>query len=205
MDPWIIGLIALLGIVAIVALLWWSARKRSARLQHRFGPEYDRMVDTTGDRRHVETELAGREKRWATLDVKPLDLETRDEFARQWRDTQARFVDEPGTAVEEGDRLVGEVMRTRGYPVEDFEQREADLSVDHAGVVEQYRTAHGISMAYQHGQASTEDLRQAMVHYRRCSKSSWRPTGTGTSAWSSCAMSRSGGASPVARTCLLGR
>lgn len=166
MQPEIIALIALLVIIMAGVLIWIGARRRSERLRRRFGPEYDRMVETAGRRRQAESELARRESRRAELDIRPLDRETRDEFARQWRDTQARFVDEPGPAVEDGDRLVGDVMRTRGYPVEDFQQREADLSVDHPLVLRHYRAAHGISIAYLHGEASTEDLRQAMIHYR---------------------------------------
>jgi FtsZ-interacting cell division protein ZipA len=166
MDPIVIGLIVLVVLVLVGVWMWIAGRRRSERLQERFGPEYDRMVETSGDRRRAESELAAREKRRAALDIRPVDPETRDEFARQWRDTQARFVDEPGAAVQDADRLVAEVMRTRGYPVEDFTQREADISVDHPGVAENYRAAHGISLAHRQGQASTEDLRQAMVHYR---------------------------------------
>jgi hypothetical protein len=166
MEPEIIALIALAVIVIAGIWIWIASRRRSQRLQERFGPEYDRMVETDGDRRKVESELAAREKRRSALDIRPLDPETRDEFARQWRDTQARFVDEPGPAVQEADRLVAEVMKTRGYPMDDFQQREADVSVDHPQVVEHYRAGHGISLAYEHGEASTEDLRQAMVHYR---------------------------------------
>jgi hypothetical protein len=166
MEPEIIALIVLAVLVIVAVWIWIASRRRSERLQRRFGPEYERTVQTSGDRREAESELVTREKRRAQLDIRPLDPDARDEYARQWRDTQARFVDEPGPAVEDADRLVADVMRTRGYPVEDFEQREADVSVDHATVVQNYRAAHGISLAYRHGAASTEDLRQAMVHYR---------------------------------------
>jgi hypothetical protein len=166
MDLLIIVLIAL-GIIAIAGLIYaWYANRRRRRLRERFGPEYDRMVEERGTRRGVDSELATREKRRQRLDIRPLEPEARDEYARRWRDTQARFVDEPGPAVAEADRLVMEVMRERGYPVEDFAQREADLSVEHPTVLEHYRAAHGISMARSQGQATTEDLRQAMVHYR---------------------------------------
>ena len=166
MDLLIVVLIAL-GVIAVAGLIYWAyANRRSSRLRQRFGPEYDRMVDQRGTRRGVEGELVAREKRRSRLDVRPLAPEARDEYARRWRDTQARFVDEPGPAVQEADDLVHEVMRERGYPVENFAQREADLSVDHPTVLEHYRAAHGISMARQQGQATTEDLRQAMVHYR---------------------------------------
>jgi hypothetical protein len=166
MDLLIVILIAL-GVIAVAGVIYWAyASRRSSRLRERFGPEYDRMVEQRGTRRGVEGELAAREKRRSRLDIRPLDPDARDEYARRWRDTQARFVDEPGPAVQEADDLVHEVMRARGYPVEEFSQREADLSVDHPTVLEHYRAAHGISMARSQGQATTEDLRQAMVHYR---------------------------------------
>jgi hypothetical protein len=166
MDPEIIAVLALVVLVLVGVWVWIASRRRSERLQRRFGPEYDRTVETSGSRRSAESELVAREERRGKLDIRPLEPEKRDDFVRQWRDTQARFVDEPGPAVEEADRLVAEVMRARGYPVEDFEQREADISVDHASVVDNYRAAHGISLANRHGEANTEDLRQAMVHYR---------------------------------------
>jgi hypothetical protein len=166
MQPEIIALIALAALVVIAVVIVMAANRRSQRLRERFGPEYERMVDQGGSRRKVESELATRQRRVARLDIRPLDPEARDEYARQWRDTQARFVDEPAEALRAADRLVADVMRDRGYPVEEFEQREADISVDHPQVVANYRAAHGISMAAEHGRAGTEDLRQAMVHYR---------------------------------------
>jgi hypothetical protein len=166
MDLLIVILIAL-AVIAVAGIVYWAiVNRRRSRLRERFGPEYDRMVEQREDRRGVESELAMREKRRSRLDIRPLRPEARDEYAGRWRDTQARFVDEPGPAVGEADNLVQEVMRERGYPVEDFSQRESDLSVDHPTVLENYRSAHGISMAQSQGQASTEDLRQAMVHYR---------------------------------------
>jgi hypothetical protein len=163
----LIVVLVALGIIAVAGLIYWGVTsRRRSRLRERFGPEYDRMVEQRGARRGAESELAAREKRRQRLDIRPLQPEVREEFARRWRDTQARFVDEPGPAVAEADRLVQEVMRERGYPVEDFTQRESDLSVDHPTVLEHYRAAHGISLAQSQGQASTEDLRQAMVHYR---------------------------------------
>jgi len=166
MDLLIVILIAL-GVIAIAALIYWAiTNRRRTRLRERFGPEYDRMVEQRDDRRGVESELAMREKRRRKLDIVPLSARARDEYARRWHEIQSRFVDQPGPAVGEADGLVQEVMRERGYPVEDFSQREADLSVDHPTVLEHYRAAHGISLAQSQGQASTEDLRQAMVHYR---------------------------------------
>jgi hypothetical protein len=165
MQPEIIILIAVVAIVIVgVVIAAMYARRRSEHLRERFGPEYDRAV---GDGRfRGERELAAREHRVEELDIRPLDSERRDEYARRWRDTQAHFVDAPGEAVQEADGLVAEVMGERGYPVEDFGQREADLSVHHGDVLDHYRAAHGITMAYRQGQAGTEDLRQAMVHYR---------------------------------------
>jgi hypothetical protein len=166
MDLLIVILIAL-GVIAVAGIVYWAiVSRRRSRLRERFGPEYDRMIEQREDRRGVESELAMREKRRSKLDIRPLRPEARDEYGRRWSDTQARFVDQPGPAVGEADNLVQEVMRERGYPVDDFSQREADLSVDHPTVLENYRAAHGISMAQAQGQASTEDLRQAMVHYR---------------------------------------
>lgn len=161
---WVL-IIAAVVIVLVVAALF-AARRRRERLQERFGPEYDRQVDVSGNRRAAESELAAREKRRSKLEIRPLDPEARDRYLVSWREVQARFVDSPETAVGEADRLVADVMRERGYPVEDFEQREADISVDHPQVASEYRAAHGISMAQQHGQASTEDLRQALIHFR---------------------------------------
>jgi hypothetical protein len=166
MQPEIIVLIILAAVVLIAVAIVLAVRRRSERLRERFGPEYDRTVEQAGGRRSAESELAARQRRVDSLDIRPLDLEARDEFARQWRDAQARFVDEPAQAVAIADRLVAEVMRERGYPVEDFEQREADISVDHPRVVQNYRAGHALSMAAQQGRAGTEDLRQAMVHYR---------------------------------------
>lgn len=166
MQPEIIVLIILAAVVLIAVAIVLAVRRRSERLRERFGPEYDRTVEQAGGRRSAESELAARQRRVDSLDIRPLDLGAREEFARQWRDAQARFVDEPAQAVAIADRLVAEVMRERGYPVEDFEQREADISVDHPRVVQNYRAGHALSLAAQQGRAGTEDLRQAMVHYR---------------------------------------
>jgi hypothetical protein len=166
MQPEIIVLIILAAVVLIAVAVVLAVRQRSQRLRERFGPEYERTVEQSGGRRSAESELAARQRRVDRLDIRPLDPEARDEFARQWRDAQARFVDEPAQAVAIADRLVVQVMRERGYPVEDFERRQADISVDHPGVVQNYRAGHALSMAAQQGRAGTEDLRQAMVHYR---------------------------------------
>ena len=164
MEPGIIILIAVIAIALIALVIYLATRRRSEHLRERFGPEYDRAV--TDGRLSGERELAARQRRVERLEIRPLDQDQRDEFARRWRDTQADFVDSPGEAIQEADRLVAVVMRERGYPVEDFDQREADLSVHHGDVLGNYRAAHGITLAYQQGHAGTEDLRQAMVHYR---------------------------------------
>lgn len=162
---WIALLIVALLVGAIVA--WFvMQRRRSSQLQSRFGAEYDRTVETVGSRRHAESELEERQKRVSTLDIRPLSPVDRDRFSDQWQAIQARFVDEPTTAVVEADELLTEVMRTRGYPTGDFEQKAADLSVDHPRFVENYRAAHTIKTRRGQGQATTEDLRQAMIHYR---------------------------------------
>lgn len=167
MPSWGWVLIAI-GIVVVLALVAWNAytaRKRKG-LQERFGPEYDRTVADAPSRREAEADLAERRNRRDELEVRPLAQDSRDRYASRWHNTQAQFVDDPEPAVGEADRLIQEVMRERGYPVEDFEQRASDLSVDHPEVISNYRAAHGISVASERGKASTEDLRTAMVHYR---------------------------------------
>ncbi len=165
MEPWVWILIVVLVLIAIGAFLF-ATRRRTQGLQERFGPEYDRTVAETGQRRAAESELMERQKRREALDIRPLPDDARERYSASWNETQERFVDAPSEAVGEADRLVQEVMRERGYPVESFEQRAADISVDHPQVVEDFRAAHAISLANDHGEASTEDLRQAMVHYR---------------------------------------
>jgi hypothetical protein len=157
-----------IGIVVVLGLVAWnaySARKRKG-LQEHFGPEYDRTVADAPSRREAVSDLTERQKRREELEIRPLAPESRDRYASRWHNTQAKFVDEPEEAVGEADRLIQEVMRERGYPVQDFDQRASDLSVDHPEVISNYRAAHGISVANERGKASTEDLRTAMVHYR---------------------------------------
>jgi hypothetical protein len=154
--------IALVVVLALVA----SRQMRSRRLQQRFGPEYDRTVAEAGDRRQAESQLQERTERRQQFDIVPLDPADRDRYVEAWRQTQARFVDEPAEATREADRLITDVMRRRGYPIDDFEQRAADISVDHPQVVDDYRAAQAIAAANERSEASTEDLRQALVHYR---------------------------------------
>jgi hypothetical protein len=162
---WIVIAVAVVAVVAVAAWMAWS-RRRTTELKTQFGPEYDRTVAETGGRRKAESELDARRKRRGQLDIRSLSAASRQRFMDRWADTQARFVDAPGEAIREADALVTEVMKERGYPMDDFEQRSADVSVDHPNVVDNYRAAHGISMANDQGEASTEDLRQGMVHYR---------------------------------------
>ena len=166
MPGWVWVLIAVVVVIVFVAA--WGAwrRRRTAGLKTQFGSEYDRTVTEAGGRRAAESELDARRKRRAALDIRALDPAAREGYTVRWQQVQGRFVDGPAGAVTEADELVQEVMRARGYPVEDFAQREADISVDHPQVVENYRAAHAISLANAHDQAGTEDLRQAMVHYR---------------------------------------
>jgi hypothetical protein len=161
-------LVAILVVIVLLALLAFFAgrQRRSRRLQDKFGPEYERTVEQTGDRRAAEAELQDRAEHRQQFDVVPLEAETRTRYLEAWRNTQARFVDEPVEATREADQLITSVMRDRGYPVDDFEQRAADISVDHPQVVDDYRAAHAIAARNDRSEASTEDLRQALVHYR---------------------------------------
>jgi hypothetical protein len=156
---------AVLVVAGIVA--WFSLRKRrTEKLRAQFGAEYDRAVKEDGGRRHAEAGLKERTARVESLNIRPLAAGDRARFVESWSRVQARFVDGPGGAVTEADQLLRDVMSTRGYPVSDFEQRAADISVDHPLVMENYRTAHAIAVRQTQGQANTEDLRQAMIHYR---------------------------------------
>ena len=161
-------IIGLAVIVAVGIAAWILFRKRrTARLRTRFGgAEYSRAVQEGGNRRQAEARLDERKERVESLHIRPLASGDRTRFVESWRRVQARFVDGPGGAVTEADQLLGDVMSTRGYPVSDFEQRAADISVDHPQVMENYRTGHGIALRQTRGQASTEELRQAMIHYR---------------------------------------
>lgn len=167
MQPWIIGLVVLAALVIVAAVAWEVVRnRRSADLRRRFGTEYDHALKASGSRGRAEADLASRTKRVGSLDIHPLSPGDHDRFAERWRSTQASFVDSPTAAVTAAETLVEEVMRARGYPVGDFDQRAADISVDHPRFVEHYREARGLAVANQQGSAKTEDLRQATVHFR---------------------------------------
>ena len=167
MSTWVWILIAAAAIVVVGAIVWSALKaRRTKTLQEGFGTEYDRTVAESPSKREAEAELTERQKRREQLDVQPLSPGSRERYVIAWQQTQARFVDDPADAVGEADTLIQQVMRERGYPVEDFDQRAADVSVDHPEVANNYRAAHGISVAQSRGNATTEDLRQAMKHYR---------------------------------------
>jgi hypothetical protein len=159
----IAGLVLLILVLGGMLLM---QRRRSSHLQSHFGPEYERALKETGDKRKAEAELEQREKRVQKLSIRPLDREHRERFTKEWRRTQAEFVDDPMGSMRHADVLLQEVMSTRGYPVENFEQVASDISVDHPTVVQNYRSGHDIAVRHQRGEAGTEDLRQAMIHYR---------------------------------------
>jgi hypothetical protein len=165
-NPVIIVLvIALVAACAVAGWLYFQ-KKQSERLQMRFGPEYDRALSEHHDTSEAERELRERAERVEHLNIRTLEPGERDRFADRWQQVQARFVDDPNRATDDADELVGEVMQARGYPVGDFEQRAADVSVNHPRVVEHYRVAHMIALRNARGDADTEQLRQALVHFR---------------------------------------
>jgi hypothetical protein len=161
----IVAIIVVVIIVAAVIAVAASAARRR-RLQQRFGPEYDRAVEGNDSRRKAEAELAEREKRVRHLDLRELDPAARDSYTAQWTAIQEQFVDNPADAVTGAQSLITSVMNDRGYPTDDAAQIMADLSVEHASTLEHFRTAQDLSSRAAGGTASTEDLRQAMVHYR---------------------------------------
>jgi hypothetical protein len=167
MPSWVWVLIAI-AVVAVLGLVVWQAstRKRTGRLQEQFGPEYDRTLGKADSKRDAEAELQAREERRQQLEVRPLSQAARDRYLQTWQTVQAQFVDDPRGAVASADSLIQSVMAERGYPVENFDQRAADISVDHPQVVENYRHGHRLAQASAGGNNSTEDLRQAMRHYR---------------------------------------
>jgi hypothetical protein len=166
MDQNTMIIVAIAIAVAVVAMWFVWQRQRSSRLRDHFGDEYHREIERQGSLPKAEAALAAREKRVARLHIKPLIGDDAARFANAWRQIQTKFVDDPKGAVTEADKVVGEVMLARGYPVGDFEQQVADISVDHPDVVMNYRAAREIAEQHARGRASTEDLRQAMVHYR---------------------------------------
>ena len=168
LDPKVIVLAAVLIVIAAV-LVWLYLRNRrrtTAGLRQKFGSEYDRAVLAHGSERKAESKLEDREKRVEKLKIRDLDPTEHERYSKQWESVQSRFVDSPKGAVAEADDLVSSVMKTRGYPVSDFDQRAADISVDHPQVVQNYRSAHEIAMRVGKDKATTEDLRRAMIYCR---------------------------------------
>jgi hypothetical protein len=167
MDAWIWIVIAVAVVVLVLGIAYWVvvARRRQALWQN-FGPEYERTLEEADSRGAAESELRGRVRRHDQLELRELDNEQRSELSRGWDEVQARFVDEPMGALDGADRLIQQAMRARGYPVDDFDQRAADLSVDHPLVVDNYRRAHAVAERSNRGQVTTEELRRAMVQYR---------------------------------------
>jgi len=163
----LIGIIIVLVVVVAVGM-WLITRQQRQRaaLREQFGPEYDRAVHDYGEPGKAEAELRARTERVEQLHIRTLSTDQSAQYAQAWRAVQARFVDDPEHAIDEADHLVADVMQARGYPMADFEQRAADISVDHPAVVEHYRAAHAVASRTARGDASTEDMRQAMVHFR---------------------------------------
>jgi FtsZ-interacting cell division protein ZipA len=167
MSAWIWVVIVAIVVALLVVAFWrGQTRRRTGKLQEQFGREYDRTVETAGNRRRAEAELEERQERRERLDIRPLPQAARDSYLESWRGIQAQFVDEPQLAVESAERLIKSVMNDRGYPVDDFDQRAADISVDHPDVVEHYREGNRLAHQDAGDGDSTEALRQAMRHYR---------------------------------------
>ncbi|WP_328325938.1 hypothetical protein OHA70_36815 [Kribbella sp. NBC_00382] len=160
-------IVIVLVVLVAAAALYTYQRRRTEQLQERFGPEYERTLEQSGDRKEALRDLRGREQRRAKLDVHPLSGESAERYRAEWSGLQKDFVDAPGDAVAQADRLVLRMMREAGYPVDDFDQRADDISVDHPEVAQNYRQAHSIAVAQTQGPVDTEDLRQAVTAYRR--------------------------------------
>jgi len=158
--------IAVVVIIGVILGLVFARRNRSDKLHEKFGPEYDRTVQTMGGERKAQTELNERQKHVKTLDIRPLTVSEHDRYLAEWAAVQSKFVDEPGQAIKDADRLIIEVMQLRGYPVSDFDQRAADISVKYPTLVSNYRGAREIAIKNKENKANTEELRQAMIYYR---------------------------------------
>ena len=168
MNTTYIIIAVVLGLLVMGAILWpiYARRKRSERLHDHFGPEYDHTVETLGDEKKAQTELEERQKHVKALDIQPLSVEEHERYAAEWTAVQSKFVDEPGQAIVDADRLIMEVMQTRAYPVSDFEQRAADVSVSYPALVSNYRAARVTALKNEQHQADTEELRQSLIYYR---------------------------------------
>jgi FtsZ-interacting cell division protein ZipA len=166
-PTWVWILIAVAAVVLVAGVAWQSMKqRRTKQLKSQFGPEYERTVESADSKRNAEADLAARRERREQIQVRPLSSAARERYTSQWQTVQAQFVDSPEAAVTSADQLIQSVMADRGYPVDDFETRAADISVDHPQVVENYRQGHRLAENSANGNGSTEDLRQAMRHYR---------------------------------------
>jgi hypothetical protein len=167
MPGWAWALVVAGALVVVALVVWQGMNKRRTReLQGRFGPEYDRTLESAESKREAEAELKARAERRDELEIQPLTSAARERYLAEWQRVQARFVDDPEGAVRDADMTIQSVMAERGYPMDDFEQRAADVSVDHPQVVENYRRGHRLARASALGDGTTEELRQAMQHYR---------------------------------------
>ena len=163
----VIIVIVIAALIVGAALIWFfTRRRRTEQLRTHFGPEYDHTVRQLGSQTKAEDALAARQKHMESIPIHPPTPQVRDRFASRWHDVQARFMDDPAASIRDADSLVNEAMQTRGYPMGEFEQRAEDLSVDHPKVVQNYRAARGIAIRRELGEATTEDLRHALVYYR---------------------------------------
>ena len=178
MATWIWVVIAIAVVIVVGLAVVGAGKRRTAVLRDRFGPEYDRAVENSDDRRAAEAGLRAREKQRAQFDVKPLPEATRLQFAGEWRDLQERFIDEPAQATDAADTLITRVMEARGYPMKDFDAQVELVSVDHPDTVENYRFAHAVRERSLTQQASTEDLREALLRYRSLFDELLRPEGS---------------------------
>lgn len=165
MDANLLIIVVMVALLAIGAWLFFNKR-RSDHLRSQFGSEYDRQVEELGSRSKAEADLAQREKRVSQLTIRPLTPADQDRFMDRWTKVQATFVDDPERSIDYADALLAEVMSARGYPISDFEQRAGDISVDHPNVVQHYRAGHDIALRHSRGEANTDELRQALIHYR---------------------------------------
>ena len=163
---WVVLVVVLVLVIVVIALWAWSRSRRRDALRSTFGSEYDRTVEERGSRAEAERDLARRAERHDALQIRPLSPERRDRYADGWQQVQAHFVDDPRGAMTEADDLVQRVMQERGYPTGSFEQQAADLSVEHADVLDHYRQAHAVIDLRDQGKPTTEQMREAMVHYR---------------------------------------
>lgn len=166
MESWQIAIIVV-AVLVVASVVWIGVRRqRTQRLTEQYGPEYQRAVESAGSQHEAERDLDARQERVKGFEIRALSTDEHDRYLASWKESQAHFVDDPSGAISQADVLVQEVMRARGYPMADFEQRAADISVDHPHVLDEYRAAHNIAERHATGGVETEDLRQAMVHYR---------------------------------------